>query len=161
VIKSVGQFFLSSVGRQKGIDQLRWVSVQNGGTRPCQGLTFEPSTNVLERDLVRNIVQQQCGVCAAIIHRCLYLSKDENVCRALIERKLRLTERLGTDHTSKTLLSSSVPKLEAHLDTIYGHFLCDEEGSSCRCCVLWIELVLSVSLKEAGLAYALSRGKGR
>jgi hypothetical protein len=84
---------------------------------------------------------------------------DERV-RALIERKLRLTERLGTDHTSKALLAGSVPKLEAHLDAIYSHFLCDEECPSCRCCVLWIKLVLSVSLKEAGLANAWLRRRG-
>lgn len=78
---------------------------------------------------------------------------------ALNERKLRFKEPLGTDHTSKALLAGSVPKLEAHFDAIYGHFLCDEESPGCRCCVLWVKLVLSVSLKEAGLAYALLKGR--
>ena len=40
-------------------------------------LTFEPSPNVLERDLVGDIVQQECGVCAAVIHRCLYMDACE------------------------------------------------------------------------------------
>jgi len=42
----------------------------NEGSGPS-GLTFEPSPNVLEGDLVGDIVQQECGVCAAIIHGCL------------------------------------------------------------------------------------------
>jgi len=70
VIKSAGQFFLSSGDHQKGIDQLRWdfwVNEDGGLSR----LTFEPSPDVLERGLVGDIVQQECGVCAAIIHRCL------------------------------------------------------------------------------------------
>jgi len=36
------------------------------------GLTIEPSPNVLEGDLVGDIVQQECGVCATVIHRCLF-----------------------------------------------------------------------------------------
>jgi hypothetical protein len=40
-------------------------------------LTIKPSPNVLERDLVRDIVQQECGVCATVIHGCLYMAMRE------------------------------------------------------------------------------------
>ena len=45
----------------------------NKGTEPSR-LTIEPSPNVLERDLVGDIVQQECGVCATVIHGCLHMA---------------------------------------------------------------------------------------
>jgi hypothetical protein len=40
-------------------------------------LTIKPSPNVLEGDLVGDIVQQECGVCATVIHGCLYMAMRE------------------------------------------------------------------------------------
>jgi len=48
----------------------------NKGTEPS-GLTIEPSPNVLEGGLVGDIVQQECGVCATVIHGCLYMAMQE------------------------------------------------------------------------------------
>jgi len=69
-----------------------------------------------------------------------------------------LTGSTSTDHATKALLSSGVPKLETNLDAVYGNFFRDEECTCCGCGVLWIKLVLCVSLQEAGLANALFGG---
>jgi hypothetical protein len=43
-------------------------------------LTIKPSPNVLEGDLVGDIVQQECGVCATVIHGCLYMACRKGAC---------------------------------------------------------------------------------
>ena len=64
---------------------------------------------------------------------------------ALGERILRFTNR-STNHTTKALLASSVPKLETNLDPIHGNLLGDEKSTSGGSGVLRVKLVLSVSL---------------
>ena len=64
---------------------------------------------------------------------------------ALGERKLRFTDT-STNHTTKALLASSVPKLETNLDAIHGNLLGDEKSTGGGIGVLGVELVLSVSL---------------
>ena len=109
-------------------------------------LTIEPSPDVLERDLVGDIVQQKCGVCATVIHRCLYMAMQrKGRVSAIDERKLRLTDT-STNHTTEALLASSVPELETNLDAIHGNFLCYKKSTSGGRGVLGIEFVLRVSL---------------
>jgi hypothetical protein len=66
-----------------------------------------------------------------------------------------MSDRKGTDHAAKPLLTGSVPELEANFDAVHGYLLCDEECAGGGRGVLWVELVLSVSLEEAGLANTL------
>jgi hypothetical protein len=66
-----------------------------------------------------------------------------------------MSGRQGTDHAAKALLTGSIPELEADFDAIHGYLLGDEECAGGGCGVLWVELVLSVTLKEAGLANTL------
>ena len=64
---------------------------------------------------------------------------------ALGERILRFTNT-STNHTTKALLTSSVPKLETNLDSIHGNLLGDKKSTGGGSGVLRVELVLSVSL---------------
>ena len=108
-------------------------------------LTIKPSPNVLERDLVGDIVQQECGVCASVIHGCLYMVMQKGRVSAIDEHKLRLTDT-STNHTTEALLASSVPELETNLDAVHGNFLCYKKSTGSGCGVLGVEFVLSVSL---------------
>jgi hypothetical protein len=69
------------------------------------------------------------------------------------ENMQKKPQRENTDHTSKPLLSCSVPELETNLDAVDMDLLCDEKGAAGRSGVLGVELVLSVALEEGGFAY--------
>lgn len=57
-------------------------------------------------------------------------------------------------HATKTLLTSSVPELEADFEAVDEDFLGDEEGAAGGGCVFWVESVLGVSVEEGGFANA-------
>ena len=57
-------------------------------------------------------------------------------------------------HTPESLLTGSVPQLEANFDAINIHLLCDEESAAGGSSVLWIELVLGIALKKTSFANA-------
>lgn len=57
-----------------------------------------------------------------------------------------------TDHTPKSLLASSVPELQPHLDTAHYHFLRDEQRAARRGCIFRVEFVLNVAVEERRLA---------
>ncbi len=67
-------------------------------------------------------------------------------------------EKKGTGrvahHTPESLLTGSVPQLEANFEAINVDLLCDEESAAGGSSVLWIELVLGIALKETSFANA-------
>ena len=57
-------------------------------------------------------------------------------------------------HTPESLLTGSVPQLEANLEAMDIDLLCNKEGAAGGCSVLWVELALGIALEETSLANA-------
>lgn len=60
----------------------------------------------------------------------------------------------GAHHTPESFLTRCVPQLQTHFDTVHVDLLGHEKCAARRGCVLRVELVLCVALKEAGFADA-------
>ena len=50
--------------------------------------TFQPTADVFKGRSVRNIVQEQCGICAAVIHGCLFVTHQ-----SWMERQIERTRK--------------------------------------------------------------------
>lgn len=58
----------------------------------------------------------------------------------------------GTHHASESLLTGSVPQLQANLEAIHVDLLRYEESTARGGGVLGVELVLRVTMEETGLS---------
>jgi hypothetical protein len=94
-----------------------------GGTILLQ--LFEPAANVLKGGCIGDIVEKQGGVSTSIIHR---------------------------RHASESLLTGSVPQLQANLEAIHVDLLRYEESAAGGGGVLGVELVLRVTMEETSLS---------
>jgi len=70
MMRSGEQFLFSSAGGGQYSAQPRGLSERDMGNVQ----TFQPAADVFKGRSVRDIVQEQSGICAAVIHGCLFVT---------------------------------------------------------------------------------------
>lgn len=88
---------------------------------------FQPAFNILKSRSICDVVQKEGRISASIIHGC---------------------------HAPKSLLTCSIPQLQAYLEPVNVHLLRYKKSTARRCRVLGVEPVLGITLQQTSFTDA-------